>query len=107
MTNGVKESDWKVFRKRVPELRERYLRVRNAELAALVADEALTPTERFWNLEERAREIAKILRECLDGYSRSKMVLSMILMRRHGMLSDEDLEQFSDELREHLRSIEP
>lgn len=98
-----KESDWKVFRDIVPELRERYLRGRNAELAALLGDDSLSPTEQFWNVEKRARDIARILRECLDGHSRSKMVSFMKLMHKHDMLTAADLERFSLDLREMIR----
>lgn len=41
MSDKPKESDWKTFRKLVPELRERYLRQRNAELNAILHDESL------------------------------------------------------------------
>ena len=105
MFGKPKESDWKTFRKIVPELRERYLRQRNAELIANLQDESLTPTDRFWNVEERVRKEAKILRDCLDGHSRSQMVMFMIAMRRYGMLSDEDLKQFSAELQTQIESF--
>jgi hypothetical protein len=105
MHDKPKESDWKTFRKIVPELRERYLRRRNAELLAILQDESLTPTEQFWTVQERARKEAKILRECLDGHSRSKMLMFMIVMRRHKMLTDEDLKQFSSELQAEIEDF--
>lgn len=46
--NETQELDWKKFREIVPELRERYLRDRNAEWIAIFHDESLTPTEKFW-----------------------------------------------------------
>ena len=42
------ESDWKTFRKIVPELRERYLRNVNPELKALLQNPKLSPTEQCW-----------------------------------------------------------
>jgi hypothetical protein len=41
MNSGAKESGWKMFRKLVPEARERYLARRNAELIALLRDESM------------------------------------------------------------------
>lgn len=93
------ESDWKAFRKIVPELRERFLEDRNRELVAILDDGRNSPTERFWTAEGRLKEIAGILRACLDGHSRSKMGLSMMLMFRHGMLTVDDLEGFSEDVR--------
>jgi hypothetical protein len=99
MHDKPKESDWTTFRAMVPEWRERYLRRCNPELVAILQDESLTPTEQFWNAEKRIGEEEKILRKCLDGHSRARMVEYLMLMYRHQMLTDEDLERFSEELR--------
>jgi len=103
MHDTPQESDWKAFRRMVPELRERYLGRRIPKLLAVLQDESLTPTERFWKVEERIDKEAKVLRKCLDGHSRSRMFLFIMQMRRSRMLTDEDLEPFSDELREQIQ----
>lgn len=97
-------SDWRVFRRRVPEWRERYLRLRNEELVGLLRDEALTPTERFWRAKDQMDEEARVLRACLDGHSKRKMMWYVSLMYDHGMLGDDDLDEFSEELREAVRA---
>ena len=99
------ESDWKRFRKIVPELRERYLRERNSEIAALLRDESSTPTNQFWTASERIEEIGKILRSCLDGHSRSTMMNYLMMMHRHQLLTDEDMNGFSDEVVGRLERI--
>lgn len=99
------ESDWKLFRKRVPEWRERFLEERNQRLAALLVDGRKTPTERFWNAEKELKSIARILSDCLDGHSRSKMEMYLHLMCRHRMISEEDLGEFSDELRARALTV--
>lgn len=101
-TNQQVESDWKRFRALVPELRERYLRDRNAELICILEDEALTPTEKFWTASERMDGIGGILRSCLDDHRRSNMMHSLRLMYCHGMISDEDLNGFSEGVRERI-----
>ncbi len=96
------ESDWRKFREMVPQLRERYLAERNARIARIFADPKKNETERFWDaLNEMERE-AKILRNCLDGHSRSSMFSFMYMMLGIGMLTKEDLLQFSDELQQKL-----
>jgi hypothetical protein len=99
-TNQPADSDWKKFRAIVPELRERYLRDRNTELISILEGEALSPTEKFWTASERIEEIGGILRTCLDDHRRSNMIHSLRLMYRHKMISDEDLNGFSEEVRE-------
>jgi len=103
--NHVNENDWKIFRDMAPLIRERYLRKKNQELSEILSDEQQSHTDRFWDVEEHAKKIAKILRECLDGHSRSKMELFMMVMLSHGMLTDEDLDKFSEELRERMRRL--
>jgi len=93
------ESDWKKFRTIVPDLRERYLRERNSELSALLLDESLSPTTQFWTASERIDEIGKILKSSLDGHSRSTMIHYMMVMYGHQMLREEDLADFSEEVR--------
>lgn len=103
MDGKPKESDWKAFRKMVPELRERYLTEKNKELVAIFLDEDRTPTERFWNAREKIEKERKILENCLDGHSRSGMKWYMRLMYRYGMLSDLNLENFSEDLRNDIK----
>jgi hypothetical protein len=103
MNTKPKESDWKSFRRLAPELRERYLKKVNGELIAILQSEGTTPTESFWEAEERIEKESRILRECLDGHSRSKMEMFMVMMCLHGMMGEEDLSEFSDELRDDIK----
>ena len=89
----------------VPELRERYLRGRNIELIEILQGGSLTPAEGFWAASERMEETGMILRACLDDHRRSRMLDSLILMYRHQMIGDEDLDVFSEELRERIASL--
>jgi hypothetical protein len=102
MENKPLESDWKMFRKRVPEWRERYLAEQNREIIGILSEEGKTPTERFWDAEERMKKETRILFDCLDGHSRSKMEGYLLLMRRHGLIREDDLEEFSEALRERI-----
>lgn len=97
------ESDWKTFKKRVPQWRERVLEKKNGEIIGILSDESKTPTERFWDAKNRMKEVAKILVDCLDGHSRSKMEWYLLLMNRHGLIQDTDLKEFSEPLRELIR----
>lgn len=96
------ESGWKIFCKRVPEWRERYLAQKNKEFAVILTDENKTPTDRFWRAQKRIEEEARILADCLDGHSRSKMQWYLLLMYRYRLVVDKDLDEFSDALREEI-----
>lgn len=105
MNEKQTESDWKTFKKLVPEIRERYLQRLNSELSEILHDQSLTPTEQFWTLQKRVREVAQILRDCFDGHSRSKLLMFLLLMRRHEILIDEDLKQFSNEIQNQIEDF--
>jgi len=105
MREKPKESDWKHFRKSVELLRERYLREKNSELVRMLSAQDKTATEQFWDTFEEMEKEKKTLQDCLDGHSRSKMFMSMLLMLRYGMLKEEDLNSYSEELQEQLNAL--
>src|SRR5690349_2171326 len=96
------ESDWRTFRDMVPRLRERYLGDRNVRIAAVLTDKNKSETERFWDAMETMERESRVLRECLDGHSRSKMWLYMLTMIRAGMLTREDISNFSPDLQKEI-----
>ena len=99
------EKDWKIFRKMAPHLRERYLMYKNKEIKKILEDKDKNETDRFWAAREQIEKERKILIDCLDGHSRSKMLLHMRLMYRYGMITEDDLNEFSEELRSKIREI--
>ena len=98
------ESDWKRFRSLIPMVRERYLAEQNAMLLKILTDPNRSETERFWDAFNRGKEVREILTDCLDGHSKSKMVLYIRLMLRARMMCQDDLVSFSDELQTHLKT---
>ena len=100
--NKPKESDWKKFRDSLEKWRERYLKDKNDEIRSILNDSERDETEKFWSIVDFQKREAKILRDCLDGNSRSKMFLHIALMKRYGMIGEEDLKVFSQELRDSL-----
>jgi len=56
---SVEESDWQLFRERVPEWRERYLETVNEEVARIFTAKGAAPTDIFWETKERMDEEAQ------------------------------------------------
>jgi hypothetical protein len=96
------ESDWRKFCEMVPKLRERYLIERNARIARMLTNPEKSETERFWDAMQEMEREARVLRQCLDGHSRSKMWLYILTMIRAGMLRKGDIEVFSEELQKEV-----
>ena len=103
--NKPTKQDWKIFQKSLPDYRERYLTERNKTFIAILNDEKRTPTDQFWDAYGAMKKQDKILRDCLDGYSKSDMGIHILLMLRHGLMKEEDLNVFSDELREWVHQL--
>ncbi len=101
-----KESDWKKFRDSLDKWRELYLKRKNDEIRAILENKNLNETEKFWEIVNYQKNESKRLRDCLDGYSRSNMSLQMALMKKYKMIRKEDIEEFSEELKEYLKNIE-
>jgi hypothetical protein len=105
MNDRPRESDWKRYSKMIADVRERYLEQRNQEIVRILTDSEKTPTKCFWDAWAKIGEVARILEDCLDNHSRSKMFPNMFLMLRHGMLTKEDLSGFSEALRDKLLMV--
>ncbi|MCB1100069.1 MAG: hypothetical protein KDN22_31180 [Verrucomicrobiae bacterium] len=75
----MNESDLKLYRKRAPQWRERYLQKRDEAFATHLNDPEKVPSERFWEVLEEMSAEAKILRS-LGRHARSNMVFSMVQM---------------------------
>jgi len=101
----IEESDWKNYRSIVSGLRERYLCARNKELISILTRQSNTPTENFWDANERMEEIERTLRVCLDDHRRSRMLWNLVLMYQHQMITDDDLNGFSEEVRVHISTL--
>ena len=97
----MNESDLKLYRKRAPQWRERYLQKRNEAFATHLNDPEKVPSERFWEVLEEMKAEAKILRS-LGHHARSNMVFSMVQMLGYGMIAREDITGFSEELQTRL-----
>ena len=105
MTQDIKETDWKLFRRRVPEWRERYLEQQNQALRALLEQPNQTPTTIFWQVKKFTDEQARVLVECFDGHSRSTMERFMITMYRYRVIARADIDEFSEELQARFERL--
>ena len=95
----VKEKDWKLFREKLPEWQEAYLERLIKEYAELLnGDEAAS--EKFWALDKRICADRKRLGVCVDGVTRSKLQNILTGLIIENVISEDDLYDFSEELRE-------
>ena len=101
--NTCLESDWKLFRKRVPVWQERYVGRLMEEYRAILDSEE-SYSEKFWALEKRIRQDKKSPGVIVD-MRRSTMQVELLQMLLQGVIQPSNLEGFSQELRDSLTFI--
>lgn len=99
--NKFSEKDWKLFRSKIADWQENYMDRLNKEYIELLSGEG-NLSDKFWALEKRIREDKK---DCgvQCEMSRSNQSYIMMSLLNEGAITLEDLEGFSDELREIMR----
>ena len=97
---SVKESDWKLFRKLLPKWQERFMERLLGGYAKMIAGQGLA-SDRFWKLQGRIqKDVRKVgVRAKLK---RSVMVMNLRSLLHEGAITKDDLDGFSDELRQAL-----
>jgi restriction endonuclease len=75
-------------------------------MRAIFGNKNLSETEKFRDIVDFQKNESKKLRDCLDGLSRSNMIPHMVLMKRYRMISQDDIEEFSEELQKFLQEFE-
>ena len=101
---GVNEKDWKLLRKKIVGWQEAYMDRLNQEYMRILQDEELAPSQKFWELEKRIRNDKKDTGVIIE-MRRSMMVLNLLNLLNEGAITMEDLEDFSEELKEKIREI--
>lgn len=99
------ELDWKIFKGNIPKWREQYISIKNKEIISVLTEKNKTPTEQFWKSKENMNKTSRILSDCFDELSRSEMIQKLLYMYNYGVISKDDLVEFSDELKEKLYII--
>lgn len=96
-------SDWELFYSRLPSWQEAYMDKLNQAYIALLSGDG-PPSEKFWALNQRIREDRKSPGVQLER-RRSTMMESLIALIRYEAITLDDLDGFSEELTEKVRTI--
>lgn len=95
------EKDWRLFRKKIVNWQENYMDRLNREYIELLSEED-DPSEKFWKLAKRIKEDKKKVGIQLE-MSRSNLICNTISLIEEGVIRFEDLEEFSDGMKETIR----
>ena len=90
--------DWTLFKNKIADWQESYMDRLNKEYIELLSEDT-NPSEKFWRLDKRIKEDRKKTWVQLE-MSRSSLINNIISLINDGAISFENLEEFSDELKE-------
>ena len=100
---GFTEKDWKLFRNKIVGWQEAYMdRLTKEYLEILNGDTA--PSNKFWTLEKRLRTDQKKAGVSVE-MRRSMLLNNLISLINERAIHFEDLEEFSDELKETIKAF--
>lgn len=100
---GFTESDWKLFRKRIPGWQEAYIAKLNREYIEILNSDKLA-SEKFWEIEKRIRNDKKGAGIMLE-MRRSEFISNILELLREEAIVPDDLEEFSDELKQTVNRL--
>ena len=103
--SDIKESDWK------------YLRNLKKTLLDRLCNRILDNMQAESNLEKREPDVHeqylkvyclikkwdKIVADCFDDWSRSNIIFNILFLIKHQVITDEEIDQLSDETKERLK----
>ena len=96
----ISKSDWKLFRARIAEWQENYMEHLVKEYIDMLNGTG-NASDKFWELEERIKKDKKHPGVMLE-LSKGNMIFDIVALINSGVITDADLEGFSDELRESV-----
>lgn len=97
------ESDWKLFRKKIVQWQKAYIDKLNKEYIEILNGEG-SPEDKFWNLEKRIND-DKRCTGVITRMSRSRMTMIITDLINEKVITLDDLDEFSDELKNWMYLI--
>ena len=97
----VIEKDWKLFRKLLPGWQEAYMERLAKEYIELLSSDRQA-SDKFWELDQRIKQDKRRTGVLVSGASRSNMFQLIINLINEEAISEDDLKEFSESLRENI-----
>ena len=94
------KNDWKLFRSRIGEWQENYMERLVKEYIQLL-NSPENASDKFWKLEEKIKKDRKHPGVILE-MSKSNMLYDIVDLINYGVITEEDLDGFSEELKERV-----
>lgn len=98
------KKDWKLYREKIAGWQEDYMeRLIKGYVDYLSGDEPAST--KFWEMEKRIKRDKKTPGVCIE-LNKGNMMFDLIRLMKDGVITFDDLAEFSDELRENVKLLQ-
>jgi|SRR6516164_5676857 hypothetical protein len=105
MRESIAEPDWKLFRRLHPIMLDRFCQRVLDEVDTIVHDAALTNHQRFVAINRLIRQRSDEIEDSSDDMRRTMAITLLSRFRFHGVLTDDELAQFSEQTRSAIETL--
>lgn len=100
----MSKRDWKLFREKLPGWQENYMARLIKEYISLLSAEDKNASDKFWELEKKIKTDRRHPGVILNT-EQSKAIYDIISLVRFGVISFDDLADFSEDLQQEVKLI--
>ena len=100
----MSKRDWKLFREKLPGWQENYMARLIKEYISLLSAEDKNASDKFWELEKKIKTDRRHPGVILN-MEQSKAIYDIISLVRFGVISFDDLADFSEDLQQEVKLI--
>ena len=97
----ISKKDWNLFRERIGSWQEHYMEKLTKEYIELLSSDKIA-SEKFWALESRIK-MDKRRPGVMVEMRKSELVYQIVMLIRDGAITVEELDDFSDNLKEAVQ----
>jgi hypothetical protein len=96
MSAAIPEADWRVFRSLHPIWIDRFCKRVNDELVRALSDDSRDAYEQYLAANNLMHERDKEIASAFDDFRRSTAIFQIAIIRKLGVITDEELGRFSN-----------
>ncbi len=100
--NRMPEADWKIFKKHHLEVHEKFVNRALSQISEVMHGDTRSRIEVFQDIADLVRRLAKQQDQLFSDYRRSTAALMLRIWIHEGLMSEDKVKQYSDEVRAFL-----
>ena len=105
MAESMSERDWKYMKKIKADLLASLCERINKKSIAILQEKAGSEYERYLKHYKNVQDSDRIIAECFNDWRRSTLLMKLATLQRHALISQEQLEQLSEDSQRKLAAL--